>query len=114
MDSLKFRIRCPNCETDSLLICLDNSPIIYGCNCCGRYVVAQERCLFTVSKEFFVEMSKKYNIKFCGQVVAHLDNGVFVDPKSTCRDKEITESDIQKLHELLVKAKDSSDIIENL
>lgn len=111
---MKFRIRCPNCETDTLLVCLESSPIIYECNCCGRYVVAQERQLFSVKKSFFLEISKKYNVKYCGQVVAHMVNGEFLSGKSKEEGKEITESDIQKLHDLLVKAKDASDIIENL
>lgn len=114
MEYAKFRIRCPYCETDTLLVCVESSPIIYGCNCCGRFVVAQEKLIFTIRKEFFIKMSEKYDIKCCGQVVAHLCDGECKVAESKGKGKEITESDIQKLHELLIKAKDSSDIIENL
>lgn len=110
----QYKIRCSYCDSDSFLISTDSTPIIYKCNGCSRYVIVNGSKLFTVREEFFMRMAIEFNIRCCGQVVTCAGKKEYTSNKKLTQKSAITEDDLKKLHEFLVKADDSSDIIEKL
>ena len=115
MPYCQYKIQCMNCMSDSFLISEECNPIIYKCNGCNRIVVAHNDNSFTITENFFMKMVKEYNIKYCGKVVKYFPkNNVPNKYKKVIKKENISEEDLSKLHDFLVKAEDSSDIIEEL
>lgn len=114
MTYCKYKIRCSSCGADSFLVSIESNPIMYKCNGCHRFVIINKDQLFTVKEEFFIKMAHEYSIKCCGQVVACMSKSEYKSGEESFKKKEITEEDLKKLHDFLIKSKDSSDIIEKL
>jgi hypothetical protein len=77
-------------------------------------VVVDQQKVYTVTEDFFKEIYSRYGVKYCGQVVACACKKTHKVQRTHSKKDIITEEDLKKLHDLLVKTEDSSDIIENL
>lgn len=113
MSYAQYKVRCTSCDTDTYLVCQESNPIIYKCKGCKRYVVIWNDQAFTVNENFFLKTIKKHNLKYCGQITKICKTEKPEETKPV-KKNEITDTDIQELHEFLSKTKDSSEIIKKL
>lgn len=115
MDYSQYILTCPNCSTKITLVSAEVNPIILQCSGCNRVVVLHSNNLYTVSKEFLMELNETYNFSYCGQVSEVTIRRSDREDNSELSKKEpIGNEDIRVLHDFLEKAKDSLDIIKNM
>jgi hypothetical protein len=114
MSYCQYKIHCSNCMSESFIVCEECNPIIYKCRGCNRVVVIHNDQAYTVTENFFKKMVKKYNMKYCGQIVKCFPGNIANQYKKIIKKENISEEDLSKLHDFLIKSEDSSDIIEEL
>lgn len=117
MSYCQYKLICLNCGSEITLVSIECNPIILKCFGCDEIIVVQNSQVYNLSEEFFSNILKKFDFKYCGQIVNVLikkdaENSPNF-PGNTEREP-ISEEDIKYLREFLDNSADSLDILKNI
>jgi len=102
----EYLVKCPTCATQTKIVCEEASPVIIVCQGCGRALVMHQNRLFTVPMSYMVGLMRSHKVRSCGNVVA---TKISDEAQSMVDDRSM-----ERLHDILERNVDASDIIKEL
>jgi hypothetical protein len=102
----EYRIKCPKCNSNLMIVTEAISPVIVPCQGCEDAIVILNNTVFTVSYKYIRELSDKYRVRMCGRVL-----GSQISNKAM---KILTDNKINELHLLLEQPMDVNDFIKKI
>lgn len=113
MDYCHYRFSCTSCGSEIMLVSVEVNPIICECGGCGRVIIIEGGTLYTVSREFFSELSRTYQFKACGQVTRTIKHPVnSAENQGYPQKKPISPKDVAELRSFLEKSEDSLEMLK--
>ena len=102
----EYRIKCPECESEILVVTESVAIIVIPCQGCDNAIVLLNSSIFTVPLSYIKELASKYKIRMCGKIL-----GAQISLNSKLL---ITDNKLSELHNLLEQPMDVSEFIKKI